>query len=595
MVYFGYDIPKESELSKEQLKDLEKSDMAKLTKIAIALADENRGKFHESFYITQVGLSYLAYLLIQHNNKDSKPSNDTIDTICQDKEIAQYLKKLITEGYNFSSLLSAQPEELIGLILLDMENEQKYPKFYPTPEGLTKLAIRLLQITETDDYADFCSGIGSSMITAVKESSPKSCTIYEINNESNIIASIRSKFLGDTISVKSENVFSLSKKDVFDKIFSNYPLGLRLNEQFKETALYSEIKNRFGEFPKATSTDWYFNYALVTHLKTNGKAVGIMTNAGTWNTLDRDIREKFLASKYIEAIIALPDKLFPYTGIGVSMIILSENNEKVRFIDCKHLGQNKRRINILADRDIDTIVEMYHSNSEHSKVVSLADIKKEEFNLNPSRYLEGDIVNSKDAVEFGSIIKSITRGAHYNASELDEISSNIPTSIQYLMLSNIKNGLIDDDLPFVKEDIANKYNKYLIQDNNILLSKNGYPFKVALATVPKNKKIIANGNLFVIELDETRANPYYIKAFLESDVGIKSLKSISVGMAIPNIAINGLMKLKIPLVPLKEQEKFAAEYQTTLDEIALYKRKIEKSVNALLSSFKEHTIESATT
>ncbi|MDR2865012.1 MAG: hypothetical protein LBV68_05325, partial [Spirochaetaceae bacterium] len=74
--------------------------------------------------------------------------------------------------------------------------------------------------------------------------------------------------LGDTISVKSENVFSLSKKDVFDKIFSNYPLGLRLNEQFKETALYNEIKNRFGEFPKATSTDWYFNYALVTHLKT---------------------------------------------------------------------------------------------------------------------------------------------------------------------------------------------------------------------------------------------------------------------------------------------------------------------------------------
>ncbi|MDR2865013.1 MAG: hypothetical protein LBV68_05330 [Spirochaetaceae bacterium] len=188
MVYFGYNIPKESELPKEQLKDLKKPDMAKLTKIAFTLADANRSKSLESFYSAQVGLSYLAYLLIQHNTKDSKPSSDTIDTICQDKEIAQYLKKLITEGYNFSSLLSAQPEELIGLMLFDMENEQKYPKFYPTPEGLTKLAIRLLKITETDDYADFCSGIGSSMITAVKESSPKSCTIYEINNESNIVA-----------------------------------------------------------------------------------------------------------------------------------------------------------------------------------------------------------------------------------------------------------------------------------------------------------------------------------------------------------------------------------------------------------------------
>ena len=91
--------------------------------------------------------------------------------------------------------------------------------------------------------------------------------------------------------------------------------------------------------------------------------------------------------------------------------------------------------------------------------------------------------------------------------------------IQYLMLANIKDGVIDKELPYINE-IAPKYEKYCLRNNCLLLSKNGYPFKVAVAQVEEGKKILGNGNLYIIELDQSKVNPYYLQAFFESEQGL---------------------------------------------------------------------------
>ena len=59
----------------------------------------------------------------------------------------------------------------------------------------------------------------------------------------------------------------------------------------------------------------------------------------------------------------------------------------------------------------------------------------------------------------------------------------------------------------------------------------------------------------VIEIDEEKANPYFIKAFFESEQGIAALKSIVVGSTIPNIGVESLKSLKIPIPSLEEQNK----------------------------------------
>ena len=155
-----------------------------------------------------------------------------------------------------------------------------------------------------------------------------------------------------------------------------------------------------------------------------------------------------------------------------------------------------------------------------------------------------------------------------------------PTNTNYLMLSNISNGMIDDKLPYLKE-IDPKLEKYCIHSNNLILSKNGYPYKVAVAQVKNNQTVLANGNLFIIELDEEKINPYYLKAYFDSEQGIATLKSITVGATIPNIGVDSLKKIIIPVPSLEEQERIAEKYQIAFDEVSLLKVKLNKALDKL--------------
>ena len=213
----------------------------------------------------------------------------------------------------------------------------------------------------------------------------------------------------------------------------------------------------------------------------------------------------------------------------------------------------------------------------------MEEIAENQFSFDPTRYNEV-VEEIVDGVPFETIIKSITRGAPLAARDLDDIASVLPTDYQYMMLANIKNGIIDKELPYLKE-IPPRFEKYCIHKGNLLLSKNGYPFKVAVAESPEDKTILANGNLYVIELDTEKVDPYYVKAFLESDQGIVQLKRITVGATIPNIGVNQLNTIQIPLIPIEEQHKMALRYQAVLDEIELLRRKIERAENSLKTIF----------
>ena len=128
-----------------------------------------------------------------------------------------------------------------------------------------------------------------------------------------------------------------------------------------------------------------------------------------------------------------------------------------------------------------------------------------------------------------------------------------------------------------------------MKDNHLILSKNGYPYKIAIAKIQEGQRILANGNLYIIELDEDKVNPYYLKAFFESEQGIAVLKSITVGATIPNIGVDKLKKVEIPLPSLEVQKRIAERYQATLDEIAAYKSKMEKAMNLLNHIFDEES------
>ncbi|MDD3052696.1 MAG: N-6 DNA methylase, partial [Candidatus Cloacimonetes bacterium] len=437
--------------------------------------------------------------------------------------------------------------------------------------------------------ADICSGSGTFLINASLNVPDATYRGVEINTEMCSVSRAKTEYVSGNIEIEQKDAFFLLKENPvenYSKIFSNYPFGLRMKNLNEASHIIEEMMIKYPGASKATSSDWLFNVLLMNLLSKNGKAVSIMTNGSTWNELDTGMRKSFVENGYIESIILLPAKMFQFTSIPTTMIVLSHNNTSgVRIVDTTKHCIEGRRINEFSKQNIEEILNSLSDDTDYSRFISLKELRENNYSLSLNRYLSQE-VNVSYPVQFAEAIKKITRGAQLSAAQLDQLVSDAPTDVQYLMLANIKDGIIGDDLPYLQA-FDEKLEKYCIKSNNLIISKNGYPYKVAVASVKERTRIIGNGNMYIIELDEEKANPYYIKAFFESEQGIAALKSITVGATIQSIGVDSLKKLIIPLPPIEDQMKIAERYQVTLDEILLLQLKIERAKSRLKNAFDE--------
>lgn len=476
--------------------------------------------------------------------------------------------------------------EDLALFSLNVSGVNAFEGCPATPKCITKLATSILDIKPNENVADIGCGSGSFIIEAWKKQDK---AIYfgceKIYPYVNCIR-IRTGLLAGKFSFLAEDAFKLveDKSIKYDKVFSNYPFKVRISDLECEEYL-NHLRERIPSISKATTSDWIYNALLCDLLKENGKAVAIMTNGSTWNRTDKAVRQYFIENGLVEAIISLPPKLFSYTPIPTSMIVLSKGNDSVKIVDATNIFESERRGNVLSDENIESILSELKEDGNHSITISKEKLRDNEYNLNYDRYA-GEENNLENLVAFDSVIENITRGAGIKADELDKITTNEVTNKNYLMLGNIHDGIIDEELPYLSA-IEKNLEKYCLKRNNLILSKNGYPFKIAIATPKEGQQILANGNLFIIEINEEKANPYYIKAFFESEQGIAALKSIVVGSTIPNIGVESLKTLKIPLPSLEEQNKIAEKYQATQDEIKVLKLRLAKAVDRLYHIFDE--------
>lgn len=456
-----------------------------------------------------------------------------------------------------------------------------------TPTGISRLALKLMQIQPGDTVADLCTGRGGFLREAFSTEPNAQYYGNDVNTSAVEIAKIRAELLGGTISIVQEDVFAMKDCERrFDTVFANYPFGMRAKDTWHTSAQhYGSVVEKHPEFSKAVSMDWLFNKMAYRCVGGPRRAVCLMTYGSTWNTLDAGARKYFLSKGIIEAVITLPERTFESTNMGTVMIVFSHGNSSVMMVDAREMCEKGRRQNVITDQYVDAIYAAFCNEGKYSKRVSCEEIEKNEYVINPIRYMESETV-LENGVPFESIIKKITRGAQIQAAQLDGMVSQAPTNYQYLMLANIQDGMIDEDLPYLSSLDA-RFEKYCIKNNSLILSKNGAPFKIAIADVKAGKKLLANGNLYIIELDESKADPYYIKAFLESDKGAAALRSIVVGAAIPSIGVEQLKKLSIPLAPIEQQKEISIKYQALADEIKILKRKTDKAISNLKHLFDE--------
>lgn len=555
----------------------ENEGQAAITAIATVLRGIN--------YIDQSTLVATAYVLYKAQSSEVRLNTfeDFCDSINADENRAAFLSCHIGDVWQMVSGQRYRYKEnvLKSLILFYEDREYRFGPDGKTPASISKLACKIFNYDDNETVADF--GIGSASFTIESYFKNPSLNFYGIECNATIkeIASIRLEILGINYSIEHGDILDLdSASHQYKYIFANYPFGLKLRDiGFDRNKMLQRILQKTPEFSKSISSDWFFNAAIVECLSEGGRGIAIMTNGSTWNTLDKSARKFFIESGYIEAVIALPEKMFENFNIPTTMIVISRNNDKTMLVDATGLCEKGRRFNSFTEEQINNISFAVSNETSYSRFVSRQEMMENDYVINPTRYLTEEIV-IENGKQFASIIKTITRGAPLKANELDELVSDTPTDIQYIMLSNIQKGQISLDLPYLKS-IQDNLRKYCLKNHSLILSKNGMPLKVAVAEVKPGQTILANGNLYIIEIDEEKADPYYVKAFLESEKGIALLKSITVGATIPNIGVESLKKIPIPMIPIDEQKKIASSYLAKIDEIKIYQRKLEKAYEEL--------------
>ena len=183
-----------------------------------------------------------------------------------------------------------------------------------------------------------------------------------------------------------------AKQPRFDAIVANPPFSYR----WKPTDALAEdsrFKNH-GLAPKSAA-DFAFLLHGLHFLKEDGVMAiilphGVLFRGGA----ESRIRTKLLDDGMIDTVIGLPANLFYSTGIPVCVLVLKKckRHDDVLFINAAgpENFQKGKRQNVLLEDHIAKVLNTYRERKEetrYSRRVGMAEIRKNEMNLNISRYV----------------------------------------------------------------------------------------------------------------------------------------------------------------------------------------------------------------
>ena len=257
-----------------------------------------------------------------------------------------------------------------------------------------------------DSVMDFACGSGSLLLNVRKRMGPhgigkiygqeKNITTYNLARMNMLLHGVKDTefeiFHGDTLANDWDMLRELNpaKKPAFDAIVANPPFSYRWEPN---EAMADDVRFKSHGLAPKSAADFAFLLHGFHFLKEEGVMAiilphGVLFRGGA----EERIRTKLLKDGHIDTVIGLPSNLFYSTGIPVCILVLKKckKPDDVLFINAaEHFAKGKRQ-NQLTDEHIAKIIHTYQYREEearYSRRVDMAEIEKNDFNLNISRYI----------------------------------------------------------------------------------------------------------------------------------------------------------------------------------------------------------------
>lgn len=285
---------------------------------------------------------------------------------------------------------------------------KKGGEFY-TPRKVVQLIVEILAPREGMRICDPTCGSGGMLIECAQyltrhKKNPRNLSLYGQERNLGTWSICKMNMLLHTLSdadirkgdvIRGPQLLQDGALMLFDRVIANPPFSL------KDWGVEAAESDGFGRFRYGLPPKTKGDYAFVQHMlaTTNREGmVGVVMPHGVLfrGAAEGRIRQAMLEDDLFEAVIGLASNLFYGAGIPTALLIFNrkkakERKGKVLFINAAAAFAPGKRQNHLREEDIARIVGVYrdYRNEERfARVVELAEIKANDYNLNISRYVD---------------------------------------------------------------------------------------------------------------------------------------------------------------------------------------------------------------
>lgn len=294
------------------------------------------------------------------------------------------------------------------------QSNKKAGEYY-TPRSVVELLVNILDPQEGESIYDPACGTGGMLIEVIKHveerggnaktllgklyGQEKVLTTSAIAKMNLLLHGIDDFNIAKGDTLREPAFFTGSRLAQFDCVVANPPFSLKKwgQEQWGDDKWG---RNKLGGVPPKSFADWAWVQHMITSAAPDTGRIAVVLPQGALfrQGAEGRIRSHVLESRTVEAVIGLGENLFYGTSLAACVLVLrnnrdQEHSDQVLFINGDQLYKRGRNQNTFEPEHAEKILTAYRGFADVenlAKVVTLEEIKANDYNLNIPQYIQTD-------------------------------------------------------------------------------------------------------------------------------------------------------------------------------------------------------------